>query len=209
MRRIALLSLLATGIPALHAQIRIDNPVERMELASLSLGTIRITCCAGNPQTGPLRIVVADPSGAPIPNARLIVLSSDGRLLAIRNVDDHGQATLDFNQTQYSLCVRSPGFSTREMQLDTTQQTSQLVPVILDVGHSCMECVTVRFIPADPPGPAPQLDLADDIWVADADGRIFLPHACMPEWARRTVPMEPLPPPGPKEPNLDHVRVSN
>jgi hypothetical protein len=156
--------------------------------------------------TGPLRIAVTDRSGAPVTDARLTVLSSEGQLMAIRNVDHDGQATLDFKQQRYSLCVASQGFITRNVQVCATQETAQLVPVILDIGN-CTECVTVWQAPPDPPALTP--DLAENVWVADAGGRIFLPNACMPEWAKSRAKVELLPLAIPEAPNLDNVWVPN
>jgi hypothetical protein len=172
-RRIALLSLLATGISDLHAQVRVDNPVERIELASPSLETMWITSSAEKPiraaRDVSLTIQVTDITGAVIPGAHVTLISNDATQTNLDgDTDENGRAVLSVNPGGYRLSVSSPGFFKWRQQIDVQDAASRKVEVKLTVG-SCPPgpCVTVGpaqqwlndLMPTSPP--------TDSIWIEE------------------------------------------
>lgn len=110
--------------------------------AMMVVGLSTVIAGAQPATSRPVRLMVMDQSGAPIPGARVTVLAADGQFLSVRETSRFGQVMLDFGALRYSLRVEMAGFVTRKFQVDATEATQPVV-VVLKVG-SCTNCVEVR-----------------------------------------------------------------
>ena len=88
----------------------------------------------------PVTIRVSDQTGAGIAHARIRLVPSQNQAQAKLETDDHGQLSINLKAGGYALFVSAQGFAKDARHIDIgipegQADRSQVVPVVLEVGH--------------------------------------------------------------------------
>jgi Carboxypeptidase regulatory-like domain len=128
-------------LPVLHSS--------RILLAGLALAVSSVTCFAGEPA---LSGCVADPSGAPIAGATVLVSSVEASNSKSTTTDEQGCYSLEANKGDYRLEISAPAFQRFEksgVQLDETTPVRIDAQLLLEV-HAEVVTVVEEGLAADP-----------------------------------------------------------